>query len=81
MCTLISCPCHAVQYAITNQDGTQTLKQAAEGGEEFVVSNSPVLAFAIALKTMKKQEKVSLVIKPPCKLPSFTSCGLDAARW
>lgn len=71
-----------VQYVITNQDGTETLKQAAEGGEEFVVSNSPIPAFATALKTMKKQEKVSLVIKPPYGLGEATiKAELELLSW
>ena len=57
----------AVHYVVTSQDGTQSLRQSADGGEEFVLSNSPVPAFATALKTMKMHEKVSLIIKPPCK--------------
>lgn len=49
------------------------LKQSPEGGAEFVVKEGmEVPAIPIALKTMKKGEKASLIIKASCRfLPLF----------
>ena len=51
------------------------LKQSPEAGAEFVVKEGvEVPALPIALKTMKKAEKASLIIKANCTvLPLFVN--------
>lgn len=63
----------AVRYSILNQDKSSVLKQSPEAGAEFVVKEGvEVPALPIALKTMKKGEKASLIIKASCRfLPLF----------
>ena len=62
-------PIVAVRYCLYNEDKSQTLKESPQGGAEFVLKEGvAVPALPIALKTMKKDEKVSLILKPGCEL-------------
>ena len=55
------------------------LKESPEGGAEFVLKEGVALpALPIALKTMKKGEKASLILKPGCKFAVLTPCVLFA---
>ena len=63
-------PSVAVRYCICNEDKSQMLKESPEGGAEFVLKEGvAVPALPIALKTMKKGEKASLILKPSCEFP------------
>ena len=72
----------AVRYCIYNDDKSQMLKESPEGGAEFVVKEGVALpALPIALKTMKKGEKASLILRPGCEFTvsmplCFVSCYL-----
>ena len=58
-----------MRYCLYNEDKSQTLKESPQGGAEFVLKEGVALpALPIALKTMKKDEKVSLILKPGCEL-------------
>ncbi len=61
----------AVHYSINVKGSTEVLHASKEGGDEFPIDNAPVpMGFATALKTMKRNEKVNLVIQPKCEIPS-----------
>ena len=50
------------------------LKESPEAGAEFVLKEGVALpALPIALKTMKKGEKASLILKAGCELAAFMS--------
>ena len=61
----------AVEYAIRVAGSSQTIAESPLGGAVVLVgSGQPIKAFQVALKSMKQGEKVSLKIKPECKLQS-----------
>ena len=58
----------AVRYRVYNEDKSQVLKESPDTGAEFVLKEGvAVPALPIALKTMKKGEKASLVLKAGCE--------------
>lgn len=62
----------AVRYSISNQDKSHVLKESPQGGAEFILKEGvAVPAIPVALKTMKKGEKASLIIKSGCRLYCF----------
>ena len=62
-----------MRYSVLNQDKSSILKQSPEQGAEFVLKEGvAVPAIPVALKTMKKGEKVSLIIKSGCKISSYS---------
>jgi len=62
-----------VRYSVLNQDKSSVLKQSPEQGAEFVLKEGvAVPAVPVALKTMKKGEKASLIIKSGCKISSYS---------
>jgi FKBP-type peptidyl-prolyl cis-trans isomerase 2 len=63
----------AVRYSVLNQDKSNIVKQSPEQGAEFVLKEGvAVPAIPVALKTMKKGEKASLIIKSGCKISSYS---------
>lgn len=77
------CDC-AVHYSINVKGSTEVLQASKEGGDEFQLDNAPVpMGLVTALKTMKRSEKVSLVLQPKCEswfllphcLQSTLGCG------
>ena len=59
----------AVRYRILSADKSQVLKESPEAGADFVLKEGVAFpAIPIALKTMKKGEKASLILKPGCEL-------------
>ncbi len=62
-----------MRYSVLNQDKSSVLKQSPEQGAEFVLKEGvAVPAVPVALKTMKKGEKASLIIKSGCKISSYS---------
>ncbi|KAK9862962.1 hypothetical protein WJX84_007718 [Apatococcus fuscideae] len=60
-----------VHYSINVKGSTEVLHASKEGGDEFPIDNAPVpMGFATALKTMKRNEKVNLVIQPKYGFPA-----------
>ena len=48
------------------------LKESSDAGAEFVLKEGVAIpALPIALKTMKKGEKATLILKPGCELPAL----------
>ena len=59
----------AVRYRVLNVDKSHVLKESREAGTDFVLKEGVAIpALPIALKTMKKGEKASLILKPGCEL-------------
>ena len=57
-----------MRYSILSQDKSSVLKQSPDAGAEFVLKEGmDVPALPVALKTMKKGEKASLIIKASCR--------------
>ncbi|KAK9830747.1 hypothetical protein WJX74_005104 [Apatococcus lobatus] len=54
-----------VHYSINVKGSSEVLQASREGGEEFSLDNAPVpIGVVTALKTMKRNEQVSLVLQP-----------------
>lgn len=73
-----------VRYTVYNEDKSATLKESAEGGNEFVLKEGiAVPAIPVALKTMKKGEKAELILKPGYGLSgnSVQHAEVDLVSW
>lgn len=71
----------AVKYVVRAKGEEKPLLSSAEEGDEFDLrAQLPVLAFKHVIPSMKKGEKVKLVIQPNCKAPKF-STGFRIRIW
>ena len=58
----------AVIYSIRVKGSTEVLQASKEEGDKFSLDNAPVpIGFVTALKTMKLNEKASLILQPKCE--------------
>lgn len=66
-----------MRYKVYNEDKSQVLKESPDTGAEFVLKEGvPLPALLIVLKTMKKGEKASLVLKAGCERAHLVSAVL-----
>lgn len=66
-----------MRYKVYNEDKSQVLKESPETGAEFVLQEGvAVSALPIVLKTMKKGEKASLLLKAGCECAHLVSAVL-----
>lgn len=57
-----------MRYCVYNEDKSQVLEESPDSGAEFALKESaPLPALPVALKTMKKGEKASLILKAGCE--------------
>ena len=55
-------------YSIKVKGSAEVLQASKEGGDKFSLDNAPVpIGFVTALKTMKRNERASLILQPKCE--------------